>query len=241
MLHHYLEGDARLEGSLQPLWGLTKLRRLSIGDTGLQGVEEFQAQRPECKMGRLTDEASPLWNAAYYGQARTDRVLLEARCDVNSQDATGSTPLLIAAVTQGFVDVVLVLLEFRADVEQAKKNGVTPLLSAAQKGRTATAELLIQSGADLNQPQHNGHRPLTVSAKTCYPAMVQLLLSSRANVNALGFNERTALDSALIELQRARFEPTLQARAQETVDALKAAGAVKAAELLGIHFSTPSI
>ena len=70
-----------------------------------------------------------------------------------------------------------------AKVNQAANDGATPLFIAAQKGKEAIQQLLLDSGADANicMTEASRHSPLTIAAYMGHQAICELLLAHNAN------------------------------------------------------------
>lgn len=85
-----------------------------------------------------------LHKAAYEGQAqRVRRLLGDAAGDLNGKNASGATPLHVAA-SRGHEDVVLALVQHGADVRLRDNNGATPL----QVSGVRLHDLLSGNGSD---------------------------------------------------------------------------------------------
>ncbi len=118
---------------------------------------------------------TPLHSAAYWGNARIARDLLEHGADPNArtEDTIGApdmvspagyeAPLktpLFAAAAGGHPDVARVLLDRGAQPSAPGYWGETALHRAAMQGETAVASLLIARGADVNAKTKTGETPL---------------------------------------------------------------------------------
>ena len=160
--------------------------------------------------------AASLSDAVLYGQAKTVQQLIAAGADVNEIDATGMTPLMIAA-SQGETAIARMLLAAKADVNAASEDGTTALMRAASANRVDAVNLLLSSGADVDAKTNGGMTALMVAAFGGYPNTIKALLAKRADVAAIDNQHRTALMAASASGDAA------------TVDALIAAGADVAA------------
>jgi ankyrin repeat protein len=87
---------------------------------------------------------------------------ITAGTDVNTKDAIGTTPLLLA-VTKGQKEIVELLIAEGADVNAKMKYGWTPLYFAAFHDYKEIAELLIATGADVNAKDDDGTTPLDMA------------------------------------------------------------------------------
>jgi ankyrin repeat protein len=102
---------------------------------------------------------------------------------VSSRDATGETPLILAAY-YGHKDVVDFLLANKADVDTRDNKGVTALHSAAVNGFQDVAEALLAHSADINARDNHGMTPLHYAAFFGRKNVAELLLASKADINA---------------------------------------------------------
>jgi ankyrin repeat protein len=111
------------------------------------------------------DGATPLHFAAAKGNASVTEQLVAARCNVNSQDRDGTTPLFIASkhgpwtplfkqATKyghaGNAAVIRQLIAARCNVDLQDKHGYTPLLIAAEFGQEAVTEQLIAARCNVD-------------------------------------------------------------------------------------------
>lgn len=117
--------------------------------------------------------------------ARKVRLLLGAGADVDAKSRLGRTPLLVAASTNGSLEVVRLLLEKGVTLDAADTTGLTPLIAAAAVDDTEVAKLLLEKGAD---PNAGGERParhaLSAAASNGNVALTRLLLARGAKINA---------------------------------------------------------
>jgi ankyrin repeat protein len=97
----------------------------------------------------------------------------------------GSTESLFEASRAGDVDRVRALIARGDDVNAAEGDGMTALHHAAESGKVAAAELLIEAGADLEVKTRIGaHTPLHVASASGRAGVVALLVAAGADVNA---------------------------------------------------------
>ncbi len=109
------------------------------------------------------------------GHAKTARLLIDGKADINARDSTfGKTPLL-KAIEADQKQIALLLLEKRADVNLADKNGWTPLAMAAEHGHFEIVQSLLAHGADVNARTSNGMTPLMHAFVRHHTEIVDLL------------------------------------------------------------------
>lgn len=107
-------------------------------------------------------------------------LLLAHGADVNAKDDMGMTPLVSAAIGEGYgrgdrKDIVEVLLAHGADVNGRDNQGKTPLFWAAFDDHKDVAELLLANGADVNARDRDGQTPLFIIQKVVQKDMAELL------------------------------------------------------------------
>jgi uncharacterized protein len=102
---------------------------------------------------------------------------------VDARDASGSTPLLVAA---GNDDVAQVkrLLKAGANPNVRNKLETTPLLEAAFHSNLEIIEALLDAGADPNAPGADGETPLMLVARGTNVVAAKMLLGKGANPKA---------------------------------------------------------
>src|SRR5215467_9476908 len=99
-------------------------------------------------------------------------------------DATGSTPLLVAA-SHDDVTQVRQLLKAGANPNVRNKLDATPLAEAAFHSNSEIIKALLDAGADPNAPGADGQTPLMLLARGTNVAAAKLLLKKGANPNAI--------------------------------------------------------
>jgi ankyrin repeat protein len=98
-------------------------------------------------------------------------------------DASGSTPLLVAASNNDAVQVKQ-LLKAGANPNVRNKLETTPLLEAAFHSNLEIIEALLDAGADPNVPGSDGQTPLMLVARGTNVVAAKMLLGKGANPNA---------------------------------------------------------
>ncbi len=141
---------------------------------------------------------SPPADDAFYRSIRSNdlptlRALVRDH-GVNTADALGQTPLMLAAAF-GTPDAVRFLLDAGADVNARSKSGVTALHWGATE--PAKVRLLLDAKADVNAVSQLGRTPLIVAAAAAGTGeVVRLLVARGADVNATDASGITPLIAA---------------------------------------------
>lgn len=113
------------------------------------------------------------------GDAAGVKAALESGADVNTRDAWGRTPLIVA-IQQNRMPVVELLVQRGADVAATDAWGRTPLLVATQLKNSAAIRLLIERKADVDVANRNDITPLIAAAQTGNGDAVALLIQAKA-------------------------------------------------------------
>jgi ankyrin repeat protein len=87
-----------------------------------------------------------LLHAAETGDLKSLQASLDQLTDINSRDAAGRTPLLLATL-HGQTNAVTTLLAHGADPNAADASGMTPLQAATHGGNSAIIKALKHAGA----------------------------------------------------------------------------------------------
>lgn len=128
-----------------------RLRSYVIGDPGL--AKAFSS-----------DGFTALHFAAFFGEAATARILIDAGADVNvvSRNPLGVQPLH-SAVAGRHHEVCRVLVAAGADVTATQQDRYTPLHQAAQHGERVLVDLFLAAGADPLAKLDDGRTPADVA------------------------------------------------------------------------------
>ncbi len=70
----------------------------------------------------------------------------------------------MAAVLQGYTDIVAALLHAGADTSIPEKDGYTPMHGAAFQGRPDIISMLIKHGLNPSDRHHDGFTPVSHTA-----------------------------------------------------------------------------
>jgi ankyrin repeat protein len=125
------------------------------------------------------------------------RVLIARGARVNAvSEATGRTPVLIAAGRPGASGIVRMLLDKGADPKARDKNNETTLLRAALSGDPNIMKLLIDRGVDINAAtSRGGVTPLLEAIAQNDSEVLDMLIAKGADLKARdqeGFNVLTS-------------------------------------------------
>ena len=130
-------------------------------------------------------DGSPLHSAAYYGDLRMVRILLEYQADVNAPGEVGQTPLqFLSNNYSALVDrpqvsqlhhVSRFLLEHGADINARSDNLFTPLHMAARHGRVEVIRVLLEHGANVGAEDKDGRTPFQLASFYEHPDTIKLL------------------------------------------------------------------
>lgn len=107
------------------------------------------------------------------------------------------TPMLITAVTKGYVDVADLLLKAGAVVDGVDADLRTALMWAAERDDIDVAQLLLGRHPRVNQQDRQGGTALMAAARRGSAEIVRALLANKADPNIADFTGRTALSYAM--------------------------------------------
>jgi len=112
----------------------------------------------------------------YSASGRTEIAgrLIQHGADINLQDRTGKSPLMVA-VLMNHRDTVRLLLAAGADVDRQDRAGATALFYAAEAGLFELAELLVKGGANAQLANLSGLTPIEIAEAKVFPKIVHLL------------------------------------------------------------------
>jgi ankyrin repeat protein len=123
------------------------------------------------------DLENKLCEAAFAGNNRQVKALLDAGASVNEQDYRGWTALNRAA-RSGYKYICLLLLNHNAQVDIKNNSGWTPLMNAAYHGHNEICALLLDCNAQTNTKNNNGWTPLMLAATRRHKSICRLLINS---------------------------------------------------------------
>ncbi|CAE7328800.1 unnamed protein product [Symbiodinium sp. CCMP2456] len=124
----------------------------------------FKGDKPKHPI--LDSGCSELMQAAYKGDTKKVKALVDGGADVNQQDAYGWTAVRYA-VRNRQLKSTQTLLDLGADVNIASKTGRTPLMSAAGNGLEELCKLLVEQGdADIMAADEGGKTAYDLALRT---------------------------------------------------------------------------
>jgi len=150
---------------------------------------------------------SPLQMALREGSMQAlEQLLKDPRLDVNTPNANGETPLMLAAI-KGQLTAVQLLVRRGARIN---KEGWSPLHYACSGPDEGVSAWLLAQGAELDARSPNGSTPLMMAAGYGALDLPAALLKAGADVNlrnaqglsALDFARAAGRDALVQELQR---------------------------------------
>ena len=218
LLEHGATPQLRLLGGTQvcPLAAAVRAGQAdsvkSLLDKGMQITSAARAAVMSCRSGRIVRRLSRsagqdfiahmrLFRAIEVGNIPAVRRCLNESVPIETRDAHGYTPLMVALLT-GRHDIADFLLEHGADKEAqvSASQPATALWLACRMGRTEAVKRLLDIGASVEAPGRDGTlmTPLTVACWYDHREVVRLLLERGANRDARaesgGYNARTVAE-----------------------------------------------
>ena len=149
---------------------------------------------------RDDDNRLPLHWAASYNRVPIVELLADQKAfDIDAQDGSGWTALMIASSVKDGESLVDLLLAKGADTNEKTNNGQTALHFAASKSNLDTAKKLIAHKASARVKDKRGQLALHRAAAVGNVPMMKLLLDSKSPVNATDIDGSTALHHAIAE------------------------------------------
>lgn len=188
-------------------------------------VSPLPSPRPIKMATREEKLGEALFSVVYYATSLRDSVqytrdIIARGANVNWVSRTRGTSALVAASTNGHVEIVRLLLQNGASVDLQCNDGWTPLMGASEEGHIEVAKLLLQEGgAKVNFTDSEGWSALMSASGRGHTDVVKLLLQYGAQVNhqrsdgwcalihasSCGHTETTQLllqNGAAVDLQR---------------------------------------
>ncbi|KAF6234451.1 hypothetical protein HO173_007484 [Letharia columbiana] len=163
-------------------------------------VESLINANPRLATRRDDDERLPIhWAVSYNHMPVVELLVSRQDFDPDVQDASGWTPLMIAASLREGESLVDMLLSKEADVNAKNYSGQTALHFTASKNNLEIARRLISHGATARVKDKRGQLPLHRAAAIGSVPMVNLMLENKSPLNATDISGLTALHHAISE------------------------------------------
>lgn len=142
-----------------------------------------------------TNGFTPLHYAAYGGENKMAKFLIEKGADVNAGYPGKPTPLYWAAL-KGHTETVKLLLGKGAVINNESSNSLPTLFAAVWGGNKEVVDVLIAKGANVNVKDREGSTPLWMAAQNRQLEIARLLLDKGADINAKKSNGISVLEIA---------------------------------------------
>ncbi|KAH9525043.1 hypothetical protein Btru_000176 [Bulinus truncatus] len=125
---------------------------------------------------------TPLMKAVSHRAYDAVLVLLEAGCNVNTQDEHGNTALH-EACWNGFSKTAELLVQYNCDVCMTNKYGDTALHTASRYGHAGVARILISAKCKLSEQNKDGCNALHYAALGGHAECCKTLVSAGCDIN----------------------------------------------------------
>lgn len=148
--------------------------------------------------GKVADKITTqrLLGASLEGDIAVAKKAVEQGVDIDIQDQSGRTPLMLAAYN-GHSDMIRYLLEKGADLSESDNQGRTPLIFASSGPYPETVKLLLENDADPNKTDKaEGWSALMWAAAEGNEQVVRVLLEHGADPTLRDKDDETARDFA---------------------------------------------
>ena len=144
-----------------------------------------------------------LMNAVNSNDADKVKDLIDQGANINEADASGDSPLIMAAY-QGYTEIVRLLLEAGADVTVVDPGmKATALHAAAYAGRSEAAKLLIDYHIDIDkQGPNNGYTALHDAIWQNNIDTAHIIIEGGAKLHIKSHSGQTPLEFALSRNRR---------------------------------------
>lgn len=163
----------------------------------IEAVRALVERSPQLVGARDPQGLSLLHYAVYGRDAGLIEFLIDKGAKVDATDASGQTPLMIAAANDR-TEAAAALLKKGAALEAKNDYGRTALvLCARERGRAATARVLLDAGANIDAVDKFGAGALGLAAWRGKADLVDLLLGRGVKVPESGENWASMLGEAV--------------------------------------------
>ena len=156
-------------------------------------------------IGHPRNQATPIFDAVFYGHAEATRILLDAGVGMEIEDERHSYTLLHVAASckskRNAVAVATVLLDrgavFTATRAEADKGGNLPLYLASLHDLSSMVELFLDRGADINAKNNHGDTALHTAVNFNNINVVETLLRRGADIHIINNFGDTSLHESV--------------------------------------------
>ncbi len=146
----------------------------------MAAVREFLQAGASPQAPGGANSVSALHIAVSLGNVEVAQSLIAAGADVNLQDSTGLTPMMLAA-HQGNIELVQSLLRAGGDVDLQDFSGTTALMLA--QGHREVVETLLRAGANVNAKTESGMTALMFASDSGNIDCVRQCLAAGADIH----------------------------------------------------------
>jgi len=134
--------------------------------------------------------------AAEWGLNNAISVIIRSGIPVDTQNATGQTPLFMATKSNS-ASTLKIFIDNNANLNARDSQGNSPLHAAVRWNAVTSVTFLIASGIDIDVHSFNGNTPLHDSVILNSPEIEALLISKGANIESKNIDGNTPLMEAV--------------------------------------------
>jgi len=128
------------------------------------------------------DSVRAMLEAAARGEVDTLRRLIAAGVSLESANAAGETPLLLA-VKDNYLSAAVLLIDAGSNINAQAANKDSPWLLAGTLGRTEMLRHMIPKGPDFSVRNRFGGNALIPACERAHVDAVKVLLTTKIDVN----------------------------------------------------------
>jgi len=134
--------------------------------------------------------------AAEWGLNNAITMIIRSGIPVDSQNATGQTPLFMATKSNN-ASTLKIFVDNNANINARDSQGNSPLHAAVRWNAVTSVTYLISAGIDVDVHSLNGNTPLHDSVTLNLPEIQALLISKGANLESKNIDGNTPLMEAV--------------------------------------------
>jgi ankyrin repeat protein len=164
-------------------------------------------------------------------------ILLNKNANINAQNKTLGTPLLISII-RGASDIALLLINRGSDLHVSNNHGQTPMHLATLSALPAVIIELTKKGVDINSRDKKGNTPLIYAAAIGNGAIVKVLLLSGADADIEDSEGNSALEIANKLGKRNIIDMLSKEKLSSDASTIKVIGSLKAKASLSSSSNT---